>query len=768
MKAIFDQRRAGFERRVRVAIGVVLVAILSACGGGGGGSPTPPSIANLSYSPQAVPVTGDSTFTVSGSITFSDSGGDLATLTLRITDATGATVSSASSPIQGISGQTSGTIVGSVLAARPGVGAYTIHVSVSDQAGATSNELSGPFDVVAVASQGRLVAATGPGPASLQVANGKVYWSETGTSALRSVATTGGTVADLATRVVQIQAFAFAGSDLIWEDDRPVSGFGACGTDTRQRFIHRTSSVGVTTVLASGSACAGGTSDIAVDATSVYWVSSTVSPNTYTLNATPLSGGPTTTVTTGFTPIVALVTGGTSALFWMESAYPDPGVIRRRATATGTIDTVASFASSAANTFAVDANNVYYTTANFPRTPSPTETLVAQPLAGGSALMLSSAILAPTKLVAATGQLAWIDDIGLNTIFTAGGSIAQLASFAPNKALDLMVNGSNLLWTETTGANHGETGTVKSVALAGGSPAVLVQGGDAPRRLALDSQSQIHWSEGGAVGLAEGFSRVAALKNGSAQTVLSGISTQAPPFAVSATDVLIADLWRIKRVPLSGGMAVTVAAEDGPIAGVTADNAWAYWNRQDRLSARKAPIGGGAVTVLADQGASLPWSSSPIRLGANGNLYWVTSSNAFVSVPAAGGSLSVVAQNASRCFVLDADNAYFIATSGSISKQPLSGAAPTELATAVPCTSSASGPAGLSPFVLDSQYLYWIGPLGSLVTDTVSKVSVSGGRVVPVLAFDGVIGTNGASIAVDATSVYWAQPTAPEIRASAK
>lgn len=86
----------------------------------------------------------------------------------------------------------------------------------------------------------------------------------------------------------------------------------------------------------------------------------------------------------------------------------------------------------------------------------------------------------------------------------------------------------------------------------------------------------------------------------------------------------------------------------------------------------------------------------------------------------------------------------------------------------MPCTSSASGPPGLSPFVLDSQYLYWIGPLGGLVMDTVSKVSVSGDPVVPVLAFDGVLGTNGVSIAVDATSVYWVQPTAKEIRASAK
>ncbi|HSB99732.1 MAG TPA: hypothetical protein VLE45_07440, partial [Burkholderiaceae bacterium] len=390
VEAMISRRRAGLAYSIGTLISLGIIAILSACGGGGGGgSTTPPSIADLSYSPTAVPATGAGTFTVNGSITFSDAGGDLATLTMRITDATGATVSSATSPIQGIAGQTSGTIVGSVLATRPGVGAYTIHISVSDQAGAASNELSGPFDVVAAASQGRLVAATGPGPASLQVTNGKVYWSETGTTALRSVATSGGTVADLATRVVQIQAFAFVGSDLIWEDDRPMIGSAICGTDTRQRVIHRTSSAGVTTVLASGLICAPFTgSDIAVDATSVYWISSTLSPNVYVLNATPLAGGPTTTITSSLTPIAALA-AGTSALYWMENAFPDPGVIRRRATATGTIDTVVSFASSVANTFAVDAANVYYTTANFPRTPSPTETLVAQPLAGGSAQTLS-------------------------------------------------------------------------------------------------------------------------------------------------------------------------------------------------------------------------------------------------------------------------------------------------------------------------------------------------------------------------------------------
>lgn len=767
MKPIVVQWSHRLERQVATALCIGALAALSGCGGGGGGaSPsTPPTIANLSYQPTLVPASGAGGFTINGSITFSDAGGDLTSLTIRVTDANGSQVSSTSAPIQGIAGQTSGTIVGSVVAAAPAAGAYTIHVSVSDSNGAFSNELSGPLDVVPVASQGRLVAAIGPGAASLRAANGRLYWSETGANALRSVTMSGGAVSELATRVVQIQAFAFAGTDLIWEDDRPL-GSGACGTDTWQRVIHRTSSAGVTTVLASGFACAPGTgSDIVVEASTVYWTSSTLSPNIHVLNATPLAGGPTTTITSGFTPIAAMV-GNAGALYWMENAFPNPGLIRRRTTATGTVDTVASFASSVANTFAVDATYVFYTTANFPRSPVPTETLVAQPLVGGAPLVLSGAISAPTKLATGAGQVAWIDATAVRAMPAAGGSIAALAAVATNAALDVLIDGGNVVWSETTGALHGETGTVKRVPLAGGGIDTLVQGGDAPRRLALDAQSRLHWSEGGSIGLAEGFSRVATLAAGGVQTVLSGIASAAPAFTVTASEVLVADRWRVKRLPLAGGMPTTVAADDGPIVSVTADGAWVYWNRADRLSARRAPLGGGAVTALVDQGPALPLSSGPILLGSDGKLYWTSNTHALVSVPAGGGTLAVVTPSASPCFAIDDSHAYFDFNTGSIAKQPLSGAAATPLASGGSCMFPANGPSVLNPFVLSDQFLYWRGVVDGF--DTVSKVSVAGGRVTPVLIFDAPAGASGGntSLAVDATGVYWTYPALQEIRAS--
>ncbi len=159
-------------------------AVLTGCGGGGGGgahTPSPPTISNLTYSPSAVPASGTGT-TVNGSINFTDSGGDLSTLTLTITDASGSQVSTSTTPIQAVSGQTSGMISGSFQVAPISVGLYTIHVTVTDTGGLRSNELTGPFEIVAVASQATLVAmtgpSTGPSPTSLIAANGTLYWSD--------------------------------------------------------------------------------------------------------------------------------------------------------------------------------------------------------------------------------------------------------------------------------------------------------------------------------------------------------------------------------------------------------------------------------------------------------------------------------------------------------------------------------------------------------------------------------------------------------------
>lgn len=754
-------------------LSLVCLVGLAACGGGGGGEPpsTPPSIGDLSFTPGSVPASQAGLFTVTGTLSFSDTGGDLAWLTVRVTDIVGAQVSTTTAPIQGIAGQTSGTIVGSVTASTGGPGNYTIHVSVTDLAGARSNELSGPFDVVRVSSQGRALAPTGPGAASLKVSNDRLYWSESGEKPLRRVALSGGALDDLVARVVGVRAFAFVGPDLVWADDRPL-GPGACGTNTVRRYVLRTSSQGVTTVLASNFACARTDAGIAVDASNVYWVSSTISPNVYTLNATPLTGGATTTVVSGFAPIVAVAVNG-SALYWMAGNYPDPGLIQRRVTGTGVIDTVASFSTSATNSFAVDATNVYYTTANFPRISTFTETMKAQPLTGGPAQILAAAIATPSKIAAGGGAVAWIDSSGVRAMSTSGGPVSDLASTGVNVPLDVLINGGDVIWSETTGARHGESGAIRRIALAGGSVTTLVQGGDAPRLLGLDGQGRLSWSEGGDVGVEEGFSRVATLTASGVRTVLSGIASPAPSFTFSNTDMFVADRWRVKRLPIAGGMPETVAADDGPIAALTVDTSSVYWHRTERVSARKAPIAGGTVSVLTDGGPQSPVSGSPIHLGADGNLYWVTGPNALVSTPADGsGAFRVVAANASPCFTIDAGNAYMVfdalTNPTGIIKQPLSGAASTTLSSVwSSCKYTASLPSVLDTLVRDGTDLFWLGAVDG--TTAIAKVSAQGGRTTPVLDFDESGGTDrAASIAVDAMSVYWIDRVSGEVRASAR
>lgn len=754
-------------------LSIVCLVGLAACGGGGGGGSlsTPPSISDFSFTPGSVPASQAGLFTVTGTLNFSDSGGDLASLTIRVTDAAGAQVSTTTIPIQGIAGETSGTIVGSVTAGTPGPGNYTIHVAVTDLAGASSNELTGPFDVVRVSSQGRVLTPTGPGAASLKVSNDRLYWSESGGKALRSLALSGGAVGDLATRVVDVRSFAFVGPDLVWADDRPL-GQGICGTNTIRRYILRTSSQGLTTELASDFACASTSAGIAVDATNVYWVSSTVSPNVYTLNATPLAGGATTAVVSGFEPIVALAATD-SALYWMTGNYPDPGSIQRRVTGSGVIDTVASFATSAVNSFAVDATNVYYTTANFPRSPTPTEAMKAQPLAGGPEQTLAAAIATPSKIAAGSGAVAWIDSSGVRAMPAGGGLVSDLASTGVNAPLDVLINGSDVVWSETTGATHGESGAIRRIALAGGNATTLVQGGDAPRLLGLDGQGRLSWSEGGGVGVEEGFSRVATLTASGARTVLSGFASPAPNFMVTSTDIFVADRWRIKRLPIAGGMPETVAADDGPIAALTVDTASVYWHRADRVSARKAPIAGGTVSVLIDGGPQSPVSGSPIHLGADGSLYWVTGANALVSTPADGSAaFRVVAASASPCFIIDAGHAYMVFDALSyptgLIKQPLSGAPSSTLSSIwSSCKFTASLPSVLNPLVRDGTDLFWLGAVDG--STAIAKVSVNGGRTVPVLDFDESGGADtAASIAVDATSVYWIDRVSGEIRASAR
>jgi hypothetical protein len=84
--------------------------------------------------------------TILGSVAFANASGGVASLTLSVLDATGAALSTTTTPVAGGSGMTSGAVQGTVVANTSVVGVYTFRVSLLDLAGNASNALSGPSE----------------------------------------------------------------------------------------------------------------------------------------------------------------------------------------------------------------------------------------------------------------------------------------------------------------------------------------------------------------------------------------------------------------------------------------------------------------------------------------------------------------------------------------------------------------------------------------------------------------------------------------------
>ena len=123
-------------------------------GGSGGGTGTathPPVLSNLAVAPAAAYLgSGGGTASVSASFGFTDSGGDLASLTLVIKNSVGATVQTLAEAIPGASGTTQGSIYGQATVSTTVTDLFTFLITVTDRGGATSNALSGTFRVAPV------------------------------------------------------------------------------------------------------------------------------------------------------------------------------------------------------------------------------------------------------------------------------------------------------------------------------------------------------------------------------------------------------------------------------------------------------------------------------------------------------------------------------------------------------------------------------------------------------------------------------------------
>jgi hypothetical protein len=139
-----DVEEVPMKRLVCVVVAILFVG----CGGGGGGGNGPPVLSNLSvFPPRATLNEGvGGMLDVSGSVDFSDDGGDLLEARLEVYDSAGTLLDNLVIPIQA-GGIKQGTLVGGFSVGTGVADVYVIKVNVKDSGGNVSNTLSGMFVV---------------------------------------------------------------------------------------------------------------------------------------------------------------------------------------------------------------------------------------------------------------------------------------------------------------------------------------------------------------------------------------------------------------------------------------------------------------------------------------------------------------------------------------------------------------------------------------------------------------------------------------------
>jgi sugar lactone lactonase YvrE len=173
-----------------------------------------------------------------------------------------------------------------------------------------------------------------------------------------------------------------------------------------------------------------------------------------------------------------------------------------------------------------------------------------------------------------------------------------------------------------------------------------------------------------------------------------------------------------------------------------------YWTEEFLGTVMKVPTGGGTSTVLASQQAY----PNGIAQDAN-NVYWVNAGGTVMKVSKNGGAPTTLVSGAYNPIYLAVDDTsvYFTSLStSSVYKVSKNGGPLTTLA-----ANQSSAPNGIALYAAN---VYWVNDYYNGATGAVWKISKLGGTPT-MLAPDG-----GQEIAVDATSVYWANITVGTIK----
>ena len=298
----------------------------------------------------------------------------------------------------------------------------------------------------------------------------------------------------------------------------------------------------------------------------------------------------------------------------------------------------------------------------------------------------------------------------------------------------IAVDATSLYWTQCS--RSGQIATVVKAPKGGGTQVTLASGpsGRCPGGIAVDATSA-YWTQYSMLAP----SRINVMQvplAGGAVTTLASTASQADPFygydggpiAVDASSVYYLSSGSVMKVALSGGPPTTLATPKGPPAQLALNSSHVYWSAvsssggDTAFATMRVPLRGGRATTVFKEGGPT------FSVGASG-LYWssLKASEAFgkgevrlLTAPLGGGATTTLASiqdpNSAGLWGMTVDSTHLYSVVGSgkldghrydgaVTKVPLTGGAPTTLATG-------HSPSG--DIAVDSTSVYWVSAMGIL------------------------------------------------------
>jgi hypothetical protein len=253
-------------------------------------------------------------------------------------------------------------------------------------------------------------------------------------------------------------------------------------------------------------------------------------------------------------------------VYWSNLGF---GSIKKVPLAGGTVTTLATGQSSPYKVV-VDANNVYWVTYGTGKTDG---TVMSVPIAGGTPTTLASAQGSPTGIAVRGGYVYWAVPLPgtINRVPVAGGTIETLAT-SEALANDIDVDDTSVYWLNRL------SGKVQQIAITGGAVTTLASGQTTPSGIALDANN-VYWVNQGSSSGNDGSVMSVPKAGGAPVTLVSNVGK--PQYITTdGIDVYFTNgltPGALKKIPVGGGTATTVATGTSYLFGMAVDSTSVYW-----------------------------------------------------------------------------------------------------------------------------------------------------------------------------------------------